>query len=100
MQLTEDYTDFSLTFSIWVIHSFAQEIGKMLKTSKWDYENLSMVAYPFYLINWHFMHKTNRMPSFKPISMWKVKYLVVFVLKLYEASEKVSVHFISATFLF
>ena len=47
MQLTEDYTDFSFTLRSCVILSFAQKKGKMLKTSKWDYENLSIVTYPF-----------------------------------------------------
>ena len=37
MQLTEDYTDLSLIFRTWVILSFVQKIGKMLKTSKRDY---------------------------------------------------------------
>ena len=37
----------------------------------WDYEKLNVVTYPFYFINWQFIHKTNCMQTIKKILMWE-----------------------------
>ena len=47
MQLTEDYTDFSLKLMAQVILSFVQKIDQMLETCMWGCEKLSTVTYTF-----------------------------------------------------
>ena len=44
----------------------ADLIATSTKTSMWDYENSSVVTYPFYFINWHYiLKKTNCMQIIK-----------------------------------
>ena len=52
------------------LNFFFQKICKMVKTSKREYEKLSLVTYPFYFINWQSIHETNCMQRIKKILMY------------------------------